>query len=67
MTKVDICQHDEVEKVVREFKPTAIVHCAAQRFPDRVEKDIDGTLKLNIEATKNLAILAGNITYIVSG
>lgn len=39
--------------------PTCIVHCAAQRFPDKVEKDVDGTVRLNVAATKNLANLAG--------
>jgi dTDP-4-dehydrorhamnose reductase len=40
--------------------PNCIVHCAAQRFPDKVDKDLDGTIRLNVEATKNLAVLAGN-------
>jgi len=45
--------------MIQEFKPTCIIHCAAQRFPDKVDKDLEGTLKLNVEATKNLAVLAG--------
>jgi dTDP-4-dehydrorhamnose reductase len=45
--------------------PNCIVHCAAQRFPDKVEKDLDGTIRLNVEATKNLAVLAGNISIII--
>ncbi len=40
--------------------PNCIVHCAAQRFPDKVDKDFDGTIRLNVEATKNLAVLAGS-------
>ena len=36
-----------------------IIHCAAQRFPDKVNQDPEGALKLNVEATKNLATLAG--------
>ncbi len=57
--KVDICNRDEVAKVLSEFKPTAIIHCAAQRFPDKVDGDLDGTIKLNVEATKDLGILSG--------
>ena len=30
------------------------------RFPDKVDNDVEGTIKLNVEATKNLATLAGN-------
>ena len=56
---MDICRKEEIVKIIEEFKPTCIVHCAAQRFPDKVDKDPEGTLKLNVEATKNLASLAG--------
>lgn len=33
------------------------MHCAANRFPDKVDKDPEGTRKLNVEATRNLAKL----------
>lgn len=57
--KINICNRDEVAKVLSEFKPVAIIHCAAQRFPDKVDGDLDGTIKLNVEATKDLGILSG--------
>jgi len=60
LVRVDICQKEEIIKMIQEFKPTCIIHCAAQRFPDKVDKDLEGTLKLNVEATKNLAVLAAN-------
>ena len=59
LVRVDICQQEEIIRIIEEFKPTCIIHCAAQRFPDKVEQDPAGTLKLNVEATKNLATLAG--------
>lgn len=34
-----------------------MVHCAANRFPDKVENDPEGTRKLNVEATRELARL----------
>lgn len=34
-----------------------MVHCAANRFPDKVENDPEGTRKLNVEATRDLARL----------
>ena len=51
--------HLKINKIIQEFKPSGIVHCAAQRFPDKVEKDKDGTIQLNINATKHLATKAG--------
>ena len=60
---MDITNVSEIINVLEEFKPKYIVHCAAQRFPDKVDNDVDGTIKLNVEATKNLATLAGS--YII--
>ena len=34
-----------------------MVHCAANRFPDKVDNDPEGTRKLNVEATRDLARL----------
>lgn len=62
LVKVDLCDFEKTEEIVESFKPSCIVHCAAQRFPDKVGKDIEGTVKLNVEATKNLSILACNRT-----
>ncbi|XP_037567720.1 methionine adenosyltransferase 2 subunit beta [Dermacentor silvarum] len=45
-------------KIVKEKKPHVIVHSAAQRFPDKVEKDYDASYALNVTASKNLAALA---------
>ena len=61
MVHIDICNVDKIEELVQQFLPMCIVHCAAQRFPDKVDKDVEGTIKLNVEATKNLAILAGSL------
>jgi hypothetical protein len=37
------------------------VHCAAERKVDVVENNLDGTLKLNVDATKNLAQISGKL------
>lgn len=34
-----------------------MIHCAANRFPDKVDRDPEGTRKLNVEATGSLAKL----------
>ena len=35
--------------------PQVLVHCAANRFPDKVDADPEGTRLLNVEATRTLA------------
>ncbi len=37
------------------------MHCAAERKVDVVENNLDGTLKLNVDATKNLAQISGKL------
>ncbi|KAF5663896.1 dtdp-4-dehydrorhamnose reductase [Fusarium heterosporum] len=56
--KVDLGSEDEVASFLNETKPQAIVHCAAQRFPDKVDKDPEGARALNVAASKTLAKLA---------
>ncbi|KAM3445297.1 hypothetical protein NHJ13734_000635 [Beauveria thailandica] len=58
--KVDLGNPSEIEKLLQETKieqssPEVIVHCAAERFPDKVEKDPEGARKLNVSATSSLA------------
>ncbi|ROT39225.1 RmlD substrate binding domain-containing protein [Sodiomyces alkalinus F11] len=55
--KVDLGKASEVEKVLDETKPQVVVHCAAQRFPDKVDKDPEASKALNVEATRSLAKL----------
>ncbi|PMB68629.1 Methionine adenosyltransferase 2 subunit beta [Beauveria bassiana] len=69
--KVDLGNPSEIEKLLEETNPDVIVHCdrhllstadqltqaqgAAERFPDKVEKDPEGARKLNVSATSSLA------------
>ncbi|GKT49214.1 methionine adenosyltransferase 2 subunit beta [Colletotrichum spaethianum] len=55
--KVDLGNTPEVEKFLDESKPQVVVHCAAQRFPDKVDSDPDAARALNVAATKSLANL----------
>lgn len=58
LLSVDLTDAQLTEKIVKEKKPHVIVHSAAQRFPDKVEKDYDASYALNVTASKNLAALA---------
>ncbi|KPM36374.1 hypothetical protein AK830_g10191 [Neonectria ditissima] len=56
--KVDLGKEAEVAKILDETKPHVIVHCAAQRFPDKVDGDPEGARALNVAASSSLASLA---------
>lgn len=59
LRKVDITSSEELTKVFDEFKPQIVIHSAAERKPDAVEKQPEATRRLNIDATKNICELAG--------
>ncbi|KJK80711.1 hypothetical protein H634G_03860 [Metarhizium anisopliae BRIP 53293] len=58
--KVNLENEDlnELNTVLDETQPHVIVHSAAQRFPDRVDKDPEGARRLNIAASRRLAQVA---------
>ena len=55
LRRVDLKNKDEVNTVVEEFQPNLIIHSAAERRPDVVEKNEDETTKLNVTATRIIA------------
>ncbi|KAM0526474.1 Methionine adenosyltransferase 2 subunit beta [Verticillium nonalfalfae] len=58
--KVDLGDAVEVQKVIDDTSPRVVVHCAAQRFPDKVDKDPEASKALNVEATRSLAKLCAD-------
>ncbi|TWU72284.1 hypothetical protein ED733_003236 [Metarhizium rileyi] len=48
----------ELNATVDAIKPHVIIHSAAQRFPDKVDKDPEGARALNIAASRRLAQVA---------
>ena len=55
LRKVDLKSKDEVDSVVGEFKPSIVIHSAAERRPDVVEKKEEETKMLNVNATRTIA------------
>ncbi|KAI5918562.1 hypothetical protein F4810DRAFT_568963 [Camillea tinctor] len=55
--KVDLGKPSELEACLDNVKPQVVVHCAANRFPDKCDKDPEAARALNIEATRSLAAL----------
>ncbi|KAL8849587.1 MAG: hypothetical protein Q9221_005461 [Calogaya cf. arnoldii] len=63
--KVDLEDHDAIEAALDQIKPQVIIHCAANRFPDKCENDPDGTRALNIAASRRLALAAASRSIII--
>ncbi|KAI3336090.1 methionine adenosyltransferase 2 subunit beta [Ustulina deusta] len=55
--KVDLAKPSEVEAALDKVEPSVVVHCAANRFPDKCDNDPEGTRALNVTATESLASL----------
>jgi dTDP-4-dehydrorhamnose reductase len=56
---VDLTDENEVKNAVMQFKPSFLIHCAAQRFPEKVDLDPEGAVKINVDASRYLAQVVG--------
>ncbi|KAH6724677.1 putative methionine adenosyltransferase 2 subunit beta [Leptodontidium sp. MPI-SDFR-AT-0119] len=55
--KLDLGFEADVAATLEQVKPQVVVHCAANRFPDKCDSDPAGTIALNVEASATLARL----------
>ena len=46
---------DNIDKFIQETKPDVLIHSAAQRFPDQIQKNPESARKLNVDATMKMA------------
>ncbi|XP_047463895.1 methionine adenosyltransferase 2 subunit beta isoform X2 [Mugil cephalus] len=53
--RCDLTDEDAVRGLLQEYKPEVIVHCAAERRPDVVERHTEAAVNLNVHATGTLA------------
>ncbi len=58
LIKLNLLNMNEVDNFIVKEKPDYIIHCAAERKPDVSQKDPEGTIKLNVRATEQLARIA---------
>ncbi|RXG70660.1 Methionine adenosyltransferase 2 subunit beta [Armadillidium vulgare] len=58
LIKCNLTTPGEVEKLIEEIRPNYIVHAAAERFPDKVEKDFESAKLLNVATSGRLAKIA---------
>jgi dTDP-4-dehydrorhamnose reductase len=61
ITPLDISKVDEVIRLAREVKPSAIINCAAYTAVDKQESDVDLSYKINAIGPRNLAIAATEV------
>ncbi|XP_034436890.1 methionine adenosyltransferase 2 subunit beta-like isoform X2 [Hippoglossus hippoglossus] len=53
--RCDLTDEDAIRRLLHKYKPDVIVHCAAERRPDVVERHTDAAVNLNVNATSTLA------------
>uniref|UniRef100_T1JJJ9 Translation factor GUF1 homolog, mitochondrial n=1 Tax=Strigamia maritima TaxID=126957 RepID=T1JJJ9_STRMM len=56
--KLDLTDFKNVEEFIDKTEPDFIIHSAAQRAPDQVDKNFEAAAELNVHATQNLARIA---------
>lgn len=61
LTKLNLLDKDAVTNLLNSECPDAIIHCAAERFPDKVERDPEAAYNLNVEVSAHLADLASKL------
>lgn len=61
LVKLDLTDTAAVELCLREYQPDLIVHTAAERRPDVVEKDPAASHAINVDAPASIATLASQL------
>ena len=59
--RLDLTDKTSTESFIRTIKPDIIVHTAAERRPDVSQKDPEGTVRVNVDATKTIAEAAKEV------
>ena len=57
LKKLDLTDEKATADYFIQLKPQIVIHAAAQRFPDKVEKDYEAALELNVSVPRRLAVL----------
>ncbi|WP_090738061.1 dTDP-4-dehydrorhamnose reductase [Paenibacillus sp. Mc5Re-14] len=56
--QLDITDLEQAVKIVGQYQPDAIIHCAAYTAVDAAESDIDAAYQVNASGTRNMALAA---------
>lgn len=64
LTKLNLLDKESVTNLLHTVCPDVIVHCAAERFPDKVETNPQAAYDLNVGVTAHLADIASNSQHL---
>ncbi|MGG1669713.1 dTDP-4-dehydrorhamnose reductase [Paenibacillus sp. NRS-1783] len=56
--QLDITNLEQAVKIVGQYQPDAVIHCAAYTAVDAAESDVDGAYQVNAAGTRNMALAA---------
>lgn len=62
LLQLNLLDVDATKEFIERHRPDIIVHCAAQRFPDAFESNIEESIQLNVDSTRHLAKLCSEST-----
>jgi S-adenosylmethionine synthetase len=57
LIRVDLQDNESLTKIFEVYRPSVVIHSAAERRPDHVQKDEDKAKALNVTATQNITSL----------
>jgi FlaA1/EpsC-like NDP-sugar epimerase len=54
--RVDIRNYDEVERVIKNYKPRIVIHAAANKYVDYLESHVEEAIEVNTLGTRNVVL-----------
>ncbi|SHF53806.1 S-adenosylmethionine synthetase [Microbulbifer donghaiensis] len=61
LLRLDLTDAAAVAEMLRKIQPQVVIHCAAERWPDRCTQNPDAAWQLNVQSTEKLAQLCRDI------
>lgn len=61
LVRIDLRDANAIDMLVNDLKPSFVIHAAAERRPDVVEKDIAGSERINVESVWALGRAASRV------
>ena len=53
--QLNLLDYKTTSEYLNKYQPDIIVHCAAERYPDKFQSRLNESVKLNVESTRHLA------------
>lgn len=59
--ELNIANQQQCERMIDDYRPAAVIHCAAYTAVDAAEEDVDGAYRVNASGTRNIAVAAEKV------